>query len=446
MFFEIKGKNSSKMAIKYKIKLRDLKLEHLKEYIAPIFNFLKPKKKITNISELKNFIQRKSAWVSQETLYGYLKTRMGAKYILMFEDEIFLGSINKAKWNIFAVALQDLTFYCLSYLKNNSNTDYTLNAIEIYKEILNEEKNNADEIITPDNNSIISSTCNTRDNFLIEDLGIVLTADEVTGDKNSPVADPSAIITKEGRIRLYFLGGAFLGIMSAISEDGINFEIEESRLQSKNTSFKVLGAPRVIRDNNGSIKLFAKAGEKASDGIAAFISYDDEFTCQEEKMVANHQELGLEKASKFTPIKIDEHKYQSYVADGATTDPKSLGERKIKTLYSDNLDEWELYDVPLVGSGSDYITDPSREPFPLKRLAQCITLFYVHGGHGIYYSTSEDGITFKTEYDLGLGHLYAAGPWVLYQAEKNRYLLYYDATSEENGHHIRVAEIKMLQQ
>ena len=130
------------MAIKYKVRLRDLKLEYLKEYIAPLFNFLKPKKKITNISELKDFIQRKSAWVSQETLYGYLKTRMGAKYILMFDDEIFLGSINKAKWNIFAVALQDLTFYCLSYLKNKSNIDCTLKANDIYIEILNEEKNN----------------------------------------------------------------------------------------------------------------------------------------------------------------------------------------------------------------------------------------------------------------------------------------------------------------
>ena len=130
------------MAIKYKIKLRDLKLEYLKEYIAPIFNFLKPKKKITNISELKDFIQRKSAWVSQETLYGYLKTRMGAKYILMFEDEIFLGSINKAKWNIYAVSLQDLTFYSLSYLKNNLNFDQTLKAKDIYQEILNEEEKN----------------------------------------------------------------------------------------------------------------------------------------------------------------------------------------------------------------------------------------------------------------------------------------------------------------
>ncbi len=130
------------MTIKYKIKLRDLKLEYLKEYISPIFNFLKPRRKINNILELKNFIRKKSAWVSQETLYGYLKTRMGAKYVLMFEDEIFLGSINKAKWNIYAIALQDLIFYCLSYLKNNLNFDLTLKANEIYEEILNEEIKN----------------------------------------------------------------------------------------------------------------------------------------------------------------------------------------------------------------------------------------------------------------------------------------------------------------
>ena len=43
------------MGIKYKLKLKDLKLEYLKEYIAPIFNFLKPKKKITNISELLGY-------------------------------------------------------------------------------------------------------------------------------------------------------------------------------------------------------------------------------------------------------------------------------------------------------------------------------------------------------------------------------------------------------
>ena len=74
-------------------------------------------KKIKNLNDLEDFIQKKSDWVSQVTLYGYLKTRMGTKYVLHFDDEKFLGSINTAKWNIYSIALQDLTFYTLSYLK-----------------------------------------------------------------------------------------------------------------------------------------------------------------------------------------------------------------------------------------------------------------------------------------------------------------------------------------
>ena len=130
------------MSSKYKLKLKDLKLEFVKEYVFPMFNFLKRKKKITNIAELKKFIQSKSAWVSQETLYGYLKTRMGTKYVLMFEDEVFLSSINKAKWNIYSVSVQDLILYCISLLKKKYNYDLTSNAYEMFEEILNEEKEN----------------------------------------------------------------------------------------------------------------------------------------------------------------------------------------------------------------------------------------------------------------------------------------------------------------
>ena len=130
------------MAIKYKLKLKDLKLEYLIEYFSPILKYFKPTKKITNYHELKLFIKKKSAWVSQVTLYGYLKTRMGAKYVLMFEDEKFLESINKAKWNIYVISLQDLTFYSISYLKNHFNLYDTEKAKEIYYEILEEEKKN----------------------------------------------------------------------------------------------------------------------------------------------------------------------------------------------------------------------------------------------------------------------------------------------------------------
>jgi len=99
----------------FKFKLSDLK--YFGEFFAPVLKSLKPKKKITNVGDLKDFIQKKSAWTTQTTLYGYLKTRMGAKYVLMFNDEIFLTSVNKAKWNIYVDAIQDLNLYCLSYLK-----------------------------------------------------------------------------------------------------------------------------------------------------------------------------------------------------------------------------------------------------------------------------------------------------------------------------------------
>ena len=130
------------MGIKYKLKLKDLKLQYFKEYFSPILKYFKGKKKINNYLDLREFIQKKSAWVSQVTLYGYLKTRMGAKYVLMFDDEIFLGSINKAKWNIYMVALQDLTFYTISYLKIERNLHDIEKAKEIFNKILTDELNN----------------------------------------------------------------------------------------------------------------------------------------------------------------------------------------------------------------------------------------------------------------------------------------------------------------
>ena len=130
------------MSIKYKLKLKDLKLKYLIEYFKPLLKFFKPKEKIKDYRDLKNFIQKKSAWISQVTLYGYLKTRMGAKYVLMFEDEIFLGSINKAKWNIYAVALQDFCLYSISYLKDILQKQDTEKAKEIFLEILSDEEKN----------------------------------------------------------------------------------------------------------------------------------------------------------------------------------------------------------------------------------------------------------------------------------------------------------------
>ena len=130
------------MALKYRFNLKDIKLEDFRLYLFSLFKAFIPKKKIKNIDDLESFIQQKSAWISQVTLYSYLKTRMGTKYVLHFDDEIFLTSINKAKWNIYAIALQDLTFYTLSYLNVFYNFKDMDHAKRIYEKILNEELKN----------------------------------------------------------------------------------------------------------------------------------------------------------------------------------------------------------------------------------------------------------------------------------------------------------------
>jgi hypothetical protein len=127
---------------KYKLTWKDLSLKDFKIYLFALFKAFIPKKKITNLDELERFIQSKSAWVTQVTLYGYLKTRMGTRYVLHFENDKFMESVNQAKWNIYSVALQDLTFFIFSYLKVNLNYQEADKAKEIFFKILDDEISN----------------------------------------------------------------------------------------------------------------------------------------------------------------------------------------------------------------------------------------------------------------------------------------------------------------
>mgnify|MGYP001410520729 CR=1 FL=1 len=127
---------------KYKLTWKDLTWRDFKIYLFALFKAFIPKKKIKSLDELEEFIQTKSAWVSQVTLYGYLKTRMGTRYVLHFENDEFMKSVNLAKWNIYAVALQDLTFFTFSYLKAITNYEDINKAKEIFFKILDDEISN----------------------------------------------------------------------------------------------------------------------------------------------------------------------------------------------------------------------------------------------------------------------------------------------------------------
>ena len=127
---------------KYKLSWKDLSFKDFKVYLFALFKAFIPKKKINNLDELEYFIQTKSAWVTQVTLYSYLKTRMGTRYVLHFDNDVFMTSLNIAKWNIYSVALQDLTFFTFSYLKVNFNYQDINQAEEIFNKILDDEMSN----------------------------------------------------------------------------------------------------------------------------------------------------------------------------------------------------------------------------------------------------------------------------------------------------------------
>jgi len=125
-----------------------LNLKNIISTLNDIGNYVFPVKKITSKfrsinskEDLRNFIQERSAHVTQTTLYGYIKTRIGSRYAMMFEDEVFLKSINLAKWNIYMAALSDCTLYVFSYLVDKKNLRKN-DASEIFIQIIENEKNN----------------------------------------------------------------------------------------------------------------------------------------------------------------------------------------------------------------------------------------------------------------------------------------------------------------
>jgi len=166
------------------------------EYLFPLKKITNKFKSIHSKEDLKNFVQERSAHVTQTTLYGYLKTRIGTRYPIMIEDEKFADSINIAKWNIYVAAISDLTFYVFSYLIDKKNLKKN-DAEEIFLNIINEElKNGLSKNISENaKNEFILKAKNINwhqyyQNNPFQESGLALY-------KWSPIADELKILDKE---------------------------------------------------------------------------------------------------------------------------------------------------------------------------------------------------------------------------------------------------------
>ena len=168
----------------------------MREYLFPLRKITNKFQSINSKENLQNFIQERSAHVTQTTLYGYLKTRIGTRYAIMIEDEKFAESINIAKWNIYVTAISDLTFYVFSYLIDKKNLKKN-DAEEIFLNIINEESKNGlnKNIYENAKNEFISKAKNINwhkyyQNNPFKESGLALY-------KWSPIADELKVLDKE---------------------------------------------------------------------------------------------------------------------------------------------------------------------------------------------------------------------------------------------------------
>lgn len=78
---------------------------------------------IHSFSDLSEFIDQNSAFVSQVTLYTYVKARAGTSFPKLFENTDFLTSLTISRWHIFAASVCDLSLFAAAQFRLSDHAD-----------------------------------------------------------------------------------------------------------------------------------------------------------------------------------------------------------------------------------------------------------------------------------------------------------------------------------
>lgn len=63
---------------------------------------------LDTVESAAKFVSTRAAFVAQTTLYGYVRTRAGTRYTALFDEDLFVQSLNIAKWQVFLACTADL--------------------------------------------------------------------------------------------------------------------------------------------------------------------------------------------------------------------------------------------------------------------------------------------------------------------------------------------------
>ena len=98
--------------------------EGLLKFINSLQIFLGQKKQIDDIESLRSFVSSRSSYMTQVSLYGYLKARAGTSYVSLIKDPIFSSSMKTARNHIFFACLTDLTLHVLKTIYNRKQQNF----------------------------------------------------------------------------------------------------------------------------------------------------------------------------------------------------------------------------------------------------------------------------------------------------------------------------------
>jgi len=206
------------------------------------------------------------------------------------------------------------------------------------------------------------------------------------------LADTSTIQLTDGRWRMYvFTGGQ---VRSATSLDGLSFSMEPgSRLP------KGYGQPRVIRLSDERLRIFASG----VGGIRSAISQDDGMTfSREDGIRVNASSFGLtDLTGPSNIVRTYDGRWRMYFSDlprpGQTLMPHS-----IYSASSSDLLNWYPDSGARIGPGAE-LTGSGEHPAAISNSDGSVSILYFRNNtFELMAATSNDGLTFTTEFDTGL--------------------------------------------
>jgi len=78
--------------------------------------------RVTDAASLGEFIDSRSSYVAQASLYGYLRTRAGSRYPDLFSRPDFIADMNIAKWHLWLACVSDLAVYAGGLLRRRTTS------------------------------------------------------------------------------------------------------------------------------------------------------------------------------------------------------------------------------------------------------------------------------------------------------------------------------------